>query len=523
MVEGRPIERVRGTQDYWQAESRELDAVCRRLEGEFRAFGYQRIDVPVLELAELHLRKSGLDIISKLYSFSDQGGRQLCLRPELTASVVRAVVTQPAARLPLKVFSSGPVFRYERPSKGRYRQFVQSGCELIGAEGAAADAEAIFLAMRALDTLGLAEYRVTLGHVGLLGRLLASLGLTGRLRTFLLESLEESRRHGVAGVRERLRELDPELFEPAETPIIAEIDEGQARTAIAGMLSVLGAEALGRRNQADVVERMLRKLRPSSGKEAVDRALGFLERLSELHGSPTQVIAAGRAVLREYGLEDAPLNELEATISLLDAYGASHERLQLDLGLSRGLQYYTGMVFEIDHHGLGSESQLCGGGRYDDLVRSLGGRQSIPALGFAFGVERVRLALAAEGKSAPVEGGAEVLVAPSSTAQQGYAGRAAQALRGAGYRVSLDVSQRPLKASLTYADREGFSYVAVIGETEQRDGTVRLRDMRDGAERVLPLSEIEPAATNANGSTPASSRGPGRASKPRAPTAKGAR
>ncbi|HEV2123400.1 MAG TPA: ATP phosphoribosyltransferase regulatory subunit, partial [Chloroflexota bacterium] len=117
-MERRPVERVRGTQDSWAPEAQQLAAVRHQLEETFASYGYSRIDVPVLEPAELHLRKSGLEIISKLYAFEDQAGRQLCLRPELTASVVRAFVAQPPPRLPVRLFSSGPVFRYERPSKG---------------------------------------------------------------------------------------------------------------------------------------------------------------------------------------------------------------------------------------------------------------------------------------------------------------------------------------------------------------------------------------------------------------------
>lgn len=519
-MERRAVDRVRGTQDCWPPEARQIEAVRRRVEASFCAFGYQRIDVPVLEPAELHLRKSGSDIISKLYALTDQSGRRLCLRPELTASVVRAYIGQPALRLPVKVFSSGPVFRYERPSRGRFRQFSHAGVELIGAEGPLADAEVVALAMHSLDTLGLREYQVTVGHVGIIGELLARLGVTGRLRSFLLESLEEARRHGVDAVRKRLRALDPELFEPAGEVDGAEralsldgsLDDDQVRATVARLLAEMGAEALGRRGAAEVVDRMLRKLHPRSGREAVERALGFVERLGETRGAPAEVLRVGRELLGSYGLVEEPLQELRDLVALLDRFGADPARVQLDLGLSRGLQYYTGMVFEIDHAGLGSESQLCGGGRYDDLIRSLGGRQSVPALGFAFGVERVKLALEAEEKLPRLAPVADVFVTAAAPDQTGYAAQVARALRQAGWSVHLEVMQRPLRASLAYADREGFAHVAVVGDAEARDGTVRLRAMGDGSERLVALSRLDEirygAVTEQSSSVVAISRPP---------------
>jgi histidyl-tRNA synthetase len=497
-VERRPVERVRGTQDLWPAEARQLHAVRRRLERAFARAGYRPVDVPVLEPAELHLRKSGLEIISKLYAFDDLGGRRLCLRPELTASVVRAFVAQPAPRLPAKVYSSGPVFRYERPSKGRYRQFTQAGVELIGATGPLADAEAIGLAADALTALGLRDFRVVVGHVGILSELLSKLGLSGRLRAQLMDSLEPARRHGLAAVRAGLRELDPELFEPPpaapDAPPIPPAPgaepaarAGQVRVATAGLLGQLGADSLGRRSESEVVERLLRKLEPETSRRAAERALDFIAALGAVRGAPDQALAAGRRLLQEYGLEAAPLEGLEETVGLLDGFGVDLDHLRIDLGLSRGLQYYTGMVFEIDHGGLGAESQLCGGGRYDDLFRALGGRTPIPALGFAFGVERVRLALVAEGVKLDAAPVADVLVVPASAPQAAYAGRVARAIRLAGRRADLDVTGRSLRAALAYADREGYPAVAVVGAAEAEAGTVRLRDMAAGAERTAAL------------------------------------
>jgi len=132
------------------------------------------------------------------------------LRIALTASIVRAAIASPAQRLPDKVFATGPVFRYERPSRGRFRQFTQTGVEVLGADSALADAEIIALAATTLDSLGITGYVITIGNVGILSDVLGRLGLTGRRRAILLESLEETRRQGIDAVRRRFETLDPD-------------------------------------------------------------------------------------------------------------------------------------------------------------------------------------------------------------------------------------------------------------------------------------------------------------------------
>jgi len=237
----------------------------------------------------------------------------------------------------------------------------------------------------------------------------------------------------------------------------------------------------------DLIERLTRKLAGRGSGAAVERALELIERLGTLRGKSVAVLDAGGALLDEFGLSPEPLRALASTLAYVREMGVDDARLEVNLGLSRGLQYYTGMVFEIEHGALGSESQLCGGGRYDELVRALGGRQATPALGFAFGVERVALALLAEDRQVTADPACVVLVIPAGPEANGEAARTAQALRVAGVRTHLDVSARSVRASLQFADREGFSAVVVAGEAPD---TLRLRWLAGGEERVLSLSGV---------------------------------
>src|SRR5437879_1769826 len=171
-----PIQRVRGTNDVLPPGDARLRGLEAGLRTSFERFGYQGIQTPILEPLELFLRKSGDEIVARMYAFS-HWNRRLCLRPELTASVMRAFVDELQGHtLPLRLHYGGPMFRYERPSRGRSRQFTGVGIELVGASGAAADAEVLHLACAGLESVGITRYRLVVGHLGAALQLLAQLG-----------------------------------------------------------------------------------------------------------------------------------------------------------------------------------------------------------------------------------------------------------------------------------------------------------------------------------------------------------
>src|SRR5947209_12967341 len=185
-----PIQRVRGTTDVLPPDDAHLRGLESRLRADFETFGYQGMQTPIIEPLELFLRKSGDEIVARMYSFS-HWNRRLCLRPELTASVIRAYVDQLQGHsLPLRVHYGGPIFRYERPSRGRSRQFTVVGLELIGASGAAADAEVLHLACAGLESVGITRYRLVVGHLGSALQLLAALGMPDHAQALVLDPME---------------------------------------------------------------------------------------------------------------------------------------------------------------------------------------------------------------------------------------------------------------------------------------------------------------------------------------------
>ncbi len=418
------IDTVRGMRDVLPTDLAPQLAVAARLEHVLASYGYLAIELPIIEQRDLYGRKLGEELVGKVYEFNFNG-RELALRPEWTASVLRAYVGRMQGQpLPLRLRYAGPVFRNERPQRATYRQFTQVGVELIGGPAPRADAECIALACAGLDAAGVAEYRVRIGHIGLVREILRKLGLAERTQGLLAWSLERMRQHGVDAVRDRLNAAHGEL--PFDAALLEGRDDAQAEALLLGSLQAIGVNLqFGTRSPEAIVGRLVRKLRREDPQPKVERALDLLARLCAIQGPPTEAFAAVTNLLQEFALPIAALDELRTIIGVVAAHGLASERIVLDFGLGRGLHYYTGMIFEIYDR---NEMQVCGGGRYDDLVTALGGRQPTPAVGFAYGLERV--VAGAEQPLGADQAPTEILVVAADDASYPYALQVAQALRG---------------------------------------------------------------------------------------------
>ncbi|MBA3944505.1 MAG: ATP phosphoribosyltransferase regulatory subunit [Herpetosiphonaceae bacterium] len=477
MIERSPWQPVRGTRDVLPLEQAQLAAIGSLLDDMLNGWGYQAIDLPLLEQRELYFRKAGEELAGKLYDFVHHG-RALALRPEWTASVLRAYLralqTEP---LPVRLRYAGPVFRYERPQRGTYRQFTQVGVELIGGMTPQADAEVLALACGGLNQAGVTDWQVVIGHVGVARSLLAGLGLAERTVSRLLWSLERLRREGTAGLRAELLPSGEDLFDLGPMELL---NDEQLQALLLTMLRAVGVPINNStRTPETIVARLVRKLRRNETQGALERALDLLLRLAAARGTPAAALASAAELLRAEGLSSAPLGELEAILADLVAGGIPPERLTIDLGMSRGLHYYTGMIFEI----AGADGlQLCGGGRYDELLTALGSNGSVPAVGFAYGLERV--AAAARPRSVPA---APLLLVMTEEQLFGEALHVAEQLRDRGYVAQLDVRRRSLQANLRDATKRGAHAVVEVAG----DGEVIWHDPHEGPRRG-PLAVVVP-------------------------------
>jgi histidyl-tRNA synthetase len=452
--------RIRGTQDYHPVEFYARERAWREIQSVFESFGYQGIEVPIIEYTELHTKKSGEEIRRHMYHFTDLGDRDVCLRPELTASVVRAyngeMSTEP---LPVRLYYMGPTFRYDKPQEGRYRQFTQAGVECIGGDGLEHDAEVVQVARLGLERIGVKGYRCVIGHLGIITEFLESVPeLSEPQKSFFVESFEDiskaaSMEAGIAAARERFREL----------PGAAEVSD-----------------------------------------EVLETVLSFVADLCRISGRPPGVFDAVRGLVqshRERGLTTRPVEELEEIVRYLDAYDIDWEQTSIDFGFGRGLAYYTGMIFQLHCPNLGAANQVCGGGRYDGLIEFMGGRGPVKAVGFAYGFERIVLSLqkSLSPRNTAYKGKMEVpfadaMVIGIGTQAQNYAIKVAAKLREFGLRVETGAFRKKAGKLANRANTLEIPYVFFIGGDEATSRAVKYKEMQSGDEHVKTFDQLEEVA-----------------------------
>jgi histidyl-tRNA synthetase len=414
------IERPRGTND-WSPE----DMAKRRfVESRFirlaESFGFREVSPPTFENLELFTTKSGPGIVEELYAFKDRGGRDLALRPEFTAGVVRFYLSDlRSLPKPIKVYSTGNVFRYEEPQKGRYREFFQLNAEILGGATLASDAEVIALAVGTMRAIGLKQVTARIGNIGILR---SYLGLPPPDQAVVLHSLDKRNFTG----------LDAELTR-------------------------LGKESLSKP----------------------------LRRVIELRGG-AKVLDEASSILDGAGKEG--LDYLRRLSGLLGSYGVARTDYSFDMGVVRGLDYYTGMVFEIDSPNLGAEKQVGGGGAYT-LAEVFGGER-VAQTGFALGLDRLVMAAEAEG-TVEAPRALDAYIVPIGEPAQAKATEILTSLRSSGLRADIDLIGRGPSKNLDYANAIGARFAVLVGERELRAGRVTVRDMESGVQREVALDRLD--------------------------------
>ena len=406
----------KGTFDLIPPDSAAFLTVRETLAETVRLAGYQYVETPVFEDTNLFKRGVGesTDIVTKeMYTFTTQGGDTVTLRPEGTASVLRAALQanlHKLGQLPVKLFYSGSYFRYEKPQKGRYRHFSQVGAEALGAEDPLLDAELIILAVDAYRRLGLREVRLLLNTLG-----------DKTCRPIYRAALQEF-----------LRGLD--------------LDEvTRARIEINPL-------------------RVLDDKRP--------------EVQAQLTGAPRIV---------DYLCAECKAFHDEVR-SVLTAAGIVFED---DPKLVRGLDYYTRTTFEFVHDGLGAQSAVGGGGRYDGLSELIGG-PALPSVGWALGVDRTVLAMEAEGVLAKDAARVDVFAVPLGEEARKLLFGVVTELRRQGVSADLVFGTRGVKGAMKAADRSGARYALVAGERDLAENLVQLKDLVSGEQSPVAVDQIIP-------------------------------
>jgi len=410
------ITAIRGTHDILPGEVERWALVERVARDLCDRYGFVELRTPVIEREELFAKGTGetTDIVQKeMYSFTDKGGDRVTLRPEATPGMVRAYIEHGLEQaLPaVKLFAIGPMFRYERPQKGRYRQFHQLDVEVIGPDDPAVDAEVVDLAWTFVRELGIPRVELLVNSVG-------CPACRPRFQQALLEALG------------------------ADLPRLCEDCQRRART---------------------------NPLRIYDCKVEADQPI--IDRLPHAIDYLCEPCATHFADVRGH----------------LDRWGIPW---QLSHRLVRGLDYYTRTTFEVRGEALGAQNALLGGGRYDGLVRELGGPDRT-GIGFAAGLERLVLALPEAAGRTPAP--RAFVVAIGEEARHGALGLLRD-LRTAGLAAQMELGARGVKAQMKRADRLAARVVLIVGGDELARGEVTVRDMRDGSQRLVPRADAVPAA-----------------------------
>jgi len=416
---------VRGMRDFLPEDAKKLRYVEQVARELAVLYGYEEILTPVVESYELLSAKSGEEIRQRMYVFTDLGGRKVALRPEFTASVARLVATKLRnAPKPIKLFSVGSLYRYDEPQYGRFREFWQANYELIGSNQPEADAEILTITNHLLKKLGLHNYYFKIGHVGILRGILSQEGI-----------VEEQQNHV-------MQMLDKKRWKEALTTI----------------------KQLGASQQCIIT---LEKIFETRGKAAFN------------------ILRETEKTVQNYESGAAAVENLRQILTLATA-NDKFETL-IEPGFARGLEYYTGMIFEAYVPEL--EIALGGGGRYDKLIELFGGEPT-PAVGVAPGIDRIVLAMKKQKTKFKIQEEKRVVVIPVNAKMKTKAFEILSMLREAMIPAEIEVIGRTVSKALSDANRRKVTYAVLVGPEELKEEKVVLRNLTTRKQKTIDIKEL---------------------------------
>lgn len=434
----------KGFRDFLPDTMLRRNYVLNTITDEFHRFGFEPIGTPILERHETLFGKYGED--AEQLIFTAQHGRStgepLAMRYDLTVPLARVVGQyENQLNFPFKRYHIAPVFRGERPQRGRYREFWQCDADIVGVSGMSADAEIIGLMQRILSRLGFPQFTIKINHRKLLVAIGEFSGVPREQLSDLYRSVDKFDKIGAAGVRRELTE---------------------------------------RGIAADAVSRMMDLI------QAKETSAGSLDLIADAIGAN----------------EENGVSELRELAVLLAEANVPRSCYDFDFTMARGLGYYTGPIFEtvISEPNLGS---ITGGGRYDNLI-GMFRRQSLPTTGTSFGIERI-IDLMDELNLYPGHLGGtlvQILVTVFNQDTRGASTQIAEGLRQAGINTELYLPSRKLGRQFQYADKKGIPLVAIVGPAELEAGVAKLRRLADGKEATVSLSDVAGAAKQLLSLTP---------------------
>ncbi|MFH1442560.1 MAG: histidine--tRNA ligase [Candidatus Micrarchaeota archaeon] len=433
------LQPVRGARDFSGDEKMRRDDVVATLKGAFELFGFEPLETPAMERLEVLTSKfaGGEEILREVFKATDQGGRELGLRYDLTVPLCRFMAANPRMPMPFKRYAIAHVWRDGPLKAGRYREFYQCDADIVGAGGMIADAELLSLAAKVFRQLFPGNFVIKFGNRKILDGILqyAGIGQEKWLSTILI--IDKLSKIGLGGVEKELQ------------------NSGMDKKQVEKIVSLISLKG---------------------------RSSDILEKLGKTLGS--EIAKQGIAETKEL-------------LSFSESMGFA-KYAEFDPSLARGLNYYTSSIFEVYLLKGKISSSLAAGGRYDELIGKFSGaREKIPAVGISFGLDVICEALKElqpEKKKSPNGFFIIPLTNEKDSRPMEYSLELASALREKGFPSAIDLLSRNLGKNLEFTSKKGFRFAIIIGDKELAAGKVRLRDLVSGEEKSISASELGKAA-----------------------------
>jgi len=397
----------------------------------FESFGFVPIETPALEYTSVLLGKYGEEGDKLLYRFNDNGGRDIALRYDLTVPLARVVSMYPLPK-PFKRYQITPVWRAEKPQKGRFREFCQCDVDIVGSSSYLADAECVQIAYELISKVfGSPNFKVRINNRKILNGLVEYAGFEPEKSILVFRAIDKLPKVGESGVKMELK---------------------------AGGLS----------------------------DQSISRVFDFMK----ISGSNTEMIKQLKEVFSSVPATLEGVENLENVFNSLKLLGVPEKNVVIDLSIARGLTYYTGIVYETFLDELPNFGSMMSGGRFDELISKISdGKQDIPAVGISMGLDRLVAAIEELGLAKEnVYATAQVLV--TTLGNENKTLQVASNLRNHGIKTELYLGKGDLRKQMKYANATGVPFVAIIGEEEARQGNVSLKIMATGAQVVVSENNL---------------------------------
>lgn len=421
------IQPARGTRDFLPEEMIKRDFIIDKIRQVFERYGFDPLQTPAFESWDLLSAKQsgGEEIKQDIYYFKDKAGRELGLRFDLTVPLARVIANNPQLIKPFRRYAIGRVWRYDRPQRGRYREFWQADVDSVGSKDMIADAEYVAIDVDVFKSLGFKDFVVRINNRKVIEGILEICDIK-KDKYEIFRILDKLEKIGLEEVKKELNEfgIDPK------------------------------------------------------------KILDFIS----IRGKPDKVIEKAKKILKKSKIGLEGLDELEQVIEYCKIYDIL-DYVELDFSIARGLDYYTGIVYETNIKGSESIGSVCSGGRYDKLVEIAGGG-SVPGVGFSFGIERIVDIMKEKKLLDSVKTKTKVFIVSVNDSVRKDCIKLAQQLRKNGINTQIDIMGRNIRKQLEYVDSFGIPYSIIVGPEEAKKNKFKLKNMKKGTEQELSPQNI---------------------------------